>query len=111
MADSVLSLVLLAELGGCLIAWHRLQPADLAFGEALCRALALTLVGFGLAIQFLFATHLARFPWLLDAAAGGLWLAAFRYGRRRFLAEVRSALATAARFPCAWLLGAALAGL
>ncbi|WP_428567223.1 MAG: hypothetical protein ACP59X_07535 [Solidesulfovibrio sp. DCME] len=111
MADSVLALVLLAELGGCLAAWYRLQPTDLAFGEALCRALALTLAGFGLAIQLLFVLHLARFPWLLDAAVGGLWLAAFRCGRRPFLAETRAALAAARRFPCAWLLGAAFAGL
>lgn len=111
MPDGLLSLLLLGELACCVGALYRLQPADIRFGEAVCRALALTLAGLGLAIQLLFALHLTRFPWLLDAAVCGLCAAGLLRGRRRFLAELGHALRLAAHFPSAWVLCAAAAGL
>lgn len=111
MSDSALSLLLLAELAGCLAAWLRLQPADLPLGEALCRALALTLVGQGLLTLLLFCLGLARSPWLADVAVCALWGASLRFGRRPVLPQLRQGLPQAARFPCAWILGAAFAGL
>lgn len=111
MSDTFLALLLLAELAGCLLAWQRLQPADLPVGEAVCRALALTLTGLGLFTLLLFAARLARFPWLVELAVGGLWLVALRFGHRQVLPELRRAAAQAVRRPCAWILGAAFAGL
>ncbi len=111
MADSALSLLLLTGLACCVIAWHRLQPRDLRFGEAFARALALTLVGLGLAIQLLFVLGLARFPWLLDAGMAGLWGVSLRRGTRRFWPELAAGLRQAASFPCAWVLAGGFAAL
>ena len=38
MSDGLLSLLLLGELACCVAAFFRLQPADVRFGEAVCRA-------------------------------------------------------------------------
>lgn len=111
MPEGLLSLLLLGELACCVAAVLRLQPADIRFGEAVCRALALTLAGLGIAVQLLFALHLARFPWLLDAAVCGLCAAGLTRGERRVLPELGHALRLAAHMPSAWLLGAAMAGL
>ncbi len=111
MTDSPLSLALLCELACCVAALHRLQPARLPAGEALCRALALALAGLGLAVQLLFALRLARFPWLLDAAVAGLCWAGLAHGRRRLLPDLSLGLRLGASSPSAWLLGAAFAGL
>ncbi len=107
MAESLLSLALLAELFVCLASFHRLQEPEAGVAEALVRALALTLAGLGLVVQLLFLLGLARFPWLLDAAVAGLAAFSLRRGQRRVFADMKSAFLANARRPLAWVLGAA----
>jgi hypothetical protein len=107
MPDSCIALVLLAELGCCVAAWHRVQDPAAGFGEAFARALALTLAGLGIAIQLLFALHLARFPWLLDAAVAAFCGVALRRGKRRFFTELAGVCRKAKFCGSAWLLACA----
>ncbi|MFU2210708.1 hypothetical protein [Solidesulfovibrio sp. C21] len=109
MLASCIAFVLLVELGCVLAAWYRLQDPASGIGEAITHALALTLVGLGLAVQFLFALGLARYPWLLDASAAAFFAYALRRGKRRFLPDLRDACRASATSASAWMLAAGCA--
>ncbi|MGE4538122.1 MAG: glycosyltransferase family 39 protein [Desulfovibrio sp.] len=109
MLESCIALFLLAELGCVFVSWYRLQDPASDIGEALTRALALTLAGLGIVVQLFFALGLARFPWLLDAAAAIFFAYALRRGKRRFFPDLRKACRVAIGSASAWVLAAGCA--
>ncbi|EFL51780.1 hypothetical protein DesfrDRAFT_1315 [Solidesulfovibrio fructosivorans JJ]] len=109
MLESCIALFLLAALGCVFVSWYRLQDPAYGIGEALTRALALTLAGLGIVVQLFFALGLARFPWLLDAAAAVFFAYALRCGKRRFFPDLRAAGRVAATSGSAWILTVACA--
>ena len=109
MIEICITATLMAELAVCIAGWYRLQDTELDVADALCRAVALTLVSLGFAVQLLFLLHLAHAPWLIDLGAALLAACAAKRGRRRFFPELLAAARPLRRRPEAWALAAGLA--